>query len=126
MTHDAIKPFVAPKLRRLAGIVALVGVAFVGTRMVGAWPRDVEIRYEFDPEAVRRLHVDYTLEGDAMVSARFRTTDSDRGMLGHTVRLPPGRYDAEITVYDASGKGTSHTRVLAVPPDGEVRFDLRP
>lgn len=126
MTHNAIKPFVAPKLRRLAGIVALVGIAFVGTRMVGAWPRDVEIRYEFDPEEVRRLHVDYSLEGDAMVSARFRTAESDRGMLWHTVRLPPGRYDAEITVYDASGKGTSHTRVLAIPPDGEVRFDLRP
>lgn len=126
MTHDAIKPLVAPKLRRLAVIVALVGIAFVGTRMVRAWPRQVEVRYEFDPEAVRRLHVDYTLGGDAMVSARFRTADGDRGGLRHTVRLPPGRYDAEITIYDAAGNGTSYTRVLVVPPDGEVRFDLRP
>ena len=113
------------RMRRIASLIALIGIAVVAGYMAKVWPRKVEVRYQFPPD-VARLHVDYTLEGEAMVSTRFVTAGREDGSVSHSFELQPGEYEARITVYDAAGVGLVLTRPLIIPADGEVRFDLRP
>lgn len=112
-------------MRRVASLVALIGIAVVAGYMVKVWPRKLAVRYLFPPD-VARFDVDYTLEGEAMLSARFVTEGHETGSLSHELELQPGEYEAQITVYDADGIGVLVSRPLIVPADGEVRFDLRP
>ena len=112
-------------MRRVASLIALIGIAVVAGYMGKVWPRNVAVRYLFPPD-VARFDVDYTLEGEAMLSARFVTEGQATGSLSHELELQPGQYEARITVYDAAGVGVMVTRPLVVPADGEVRFDLRP
>jgi hypothetical protein len=112
-------------MRRVASLIALIGIAVVAGYMAKVWPRKLAVRYLFPPD-VARFDVDYTLEGEAMLSARFVTEGHETGSVSHELELQPGEYEAEITVYDAAGVGVVVTRPLIVPTDGEVRFDLRP
>ncbi|MEM7434925.1 MAG: hypothetical protein AAF436_07220 [Myxococcota bacterium] len=110
--------------RRLATAVALVGIAVVGGQLAKAWPREVEVAYRPDI-GVHRLDVDIVLDGEAIASARFRRLPDDTTDVLHTVSLPPGQYEARITVYGPDGAGTEHLRALTVPAAGLVRVDLR-
>jgi len=104
-------------------VIALVGAAFVGGVLAEVWPRDVEVVYSLDPGATT-LDVDYLQEGEAVASARFRQLDAKTTLVRHTVRLQPGEYRAQITVYGPDGWGVEHAKVLVVPTEGLTRFDL--
>jgi hypothetical protein len=110
--------------RSIAALVAVVGVAVVGSRLAGAWPRDVEVAYEVGPD-VRELDVDYVHEQHAVASARFTQSEAKSTVFRHTVRLPPGQYRVQITAYGSSGLAFEGSEALPVPADGLTRFDLR-
>ena len=110
--------------RRIAAAVALVGVAWVGAHLVRAWPRTVEVAYVPGPE-ITAVDVDYLIDGEAVRSVRFRRTDGDASDLRDTLRLPPGEYQAQITLYRDEGPAVEVLRTLLVPAAGLTRFDLR-
>lgn len=110
--------------RRIATVIAVIGVALVGTQLARAWPRDVEVAYLLGPSAVA-LDVDYLEEGEAVSSARFTRAAMKSNEVRHIVRLQPGHYEARITLYRADGTGIEHSRALIVPAEGLKRFDLR-
>ncbi len=104
--------------------MALVGLAWVGAHLVRAWPRTVEVAYVPGPE-VTRVDVDYLIDGEAVGSVRFRQTAGKASDLRDTLRLPPGEYQAQITLYRAEGPAVELLRTLIVPAAGLTRFDLR-
>jgi hypothetical protein len=110
--------------RRLATLIAVVGIVVVAERLVAHWPRGVEVAYEVSPD-VTELDVDYVYEGGAVASARFRQPDSKRTVFRHSVKLQPGDYQVLITLYRPGGPATEDTRMLRVPAKGVTRFDLR-
>jgi hypothetical protein len=102
----------------------MVGLAVVGARLAGAWPRSVEVAYELGPN-VRALDVDYMHDESAVASVRFTQSDAKTTVFRHTVRLQPGEYRVQITAYGFSGLAFEDSRALRVPADGLTRFDLR-
>jgi len=110
--------------RRIATVIALIGVLFVGSLLARVWPRSVEVAFALDP-GVTKVDVDYLQEGEAVASARFKPPDVKNSIIRHTVRLQPGEYHARITVYLLDGRGVEHAKVLVVPAEGLTRFDLK-
>lgn len=105
-------------------VVAIIGIVVVGGRLARAWPRDVDVAYRAASE-VTALDVDIVLDGEAVKSARFFRTARDQKDFFHTVTLPPGEYEARITVFGPEGEGVEYLRVLSVPTAGITRFDIR-
>ncbi len=111
--------------RRIATVIAVVGVFFIGSRLASVWPRDVDVSYEVD-SGVDELDVDYLQGGEAVSSARFRSAGgAEAGVFRHTVRLQPGEYQVHITLYGHQGDAEELRRSLAAPASDGVRFDLR-
>ena len=110
--------------RRVATIIAVVGVVFVASRLNSLWPRDVDVTYEVGAE-VTELDVDYLQDREAVASVRFDRSAGEKGsFLRHTVRLQPGEYQIHITLYGGDGSAIEEARSLAVPAPGAARFDL--
>jgi hypothetical protein len=124
MTQDHPISPPSPTRKRLATVVVVVGLAVVGGQLARVWPRDVEVVYQPGPQ-VRRVDVDVVQDGEAVTSARFNRTAGDSSALSHKVSLQPGEYRAHITVYGLDGRGIEHSRLLIVPADGVIQFDLR-
>jgi hypothetical protein len=110
--------------RRIATLVAVIGLAFVGSRLAQVWPRDVEVVYEVGPE-IGGLDVDYLRGGEAVASVRFGQTDAKAPFFRHMLRLQPGEYQIHITLYEQDGSAIERAGQLAVPSDGITRLDLR-
>jgi hypothetical protein len=110
--------------RRLATVIAVVGIVIVGQRLMARWPRETEIAFEVSPQ-VDELNVDYLLDEGAVASARFTQPEAKKTVFRHSVRLQPGEYEVHMTVYGAGGPAVEDARVLVVPTEGVTRFDLR-
>ena len=111
--------------RRIATVIAVIGVFFVGSRLASVWPRAVDVSYEVD-SSVSELDVDYLQEGEAVSSARFRSAGgAEPRFFRHTVRLRPGEYQLHITLYGHQGDAEELRRSLTAPASHGVRFDLR-
>jgi hypothetical protein len=110
--------------RRLAVVVAVIGVAFVGSRLAHVWPRDVEVVYDVGPETLG-LDVDYLQGGEAAASVRFTRSTAKVPIFRHVVRLQPGGYQIHITRYGLDGSAEEQTRRIAVPAPSVTRVDLR-
>lgn len=110
--------------RRIATLVAVIGVVFVGSRLAQVWPREVELVYEVGPE-IGELDVDYLQGGEAVASVRFGQTAAKTPFFRHMLRLQPGEYQIHITLYEQDGSAIERTERLAVPSDGITRLDLR-
>jgi hypothetical protein len=110
--------------RRVATLVALIGVAFVASRLANLWPRDVEVVFEAGPE-VREVDVDYVQAGEAVSSVRFGQSAMNPNIFRHVVRLQPGEYQVHITLYGQDGSATEQVRRLAVPAAPVTRMDLK-
>jgi len=110
--------------RRIATVIALIGVAFVGSSLARVWPRDVEVAFSLDP-GVTELDVDYLEGEEAVASARVRSPGGEAPVVRHVVRLQPGTYEARITVYGPDDRAVEHAKVLVVPAQGLTRFDLK-
>lgn len=122
MMHAPLTP--SPARKRLATVIAVVGLAVVGGQLARAWPQEVEVAYQ--PAAdVRRVDVDIVHDGEAVASVRFQRAADDDDAFFHTLNLQPGQYRAQITVYGSDGRGIEHSRPLTVPAHGLTRFDLR-
>ena len=109
--------------RRVATVVAVVGVAFVGSQLAKVWPREVATTYEVGPQ-VRELDIDYLQGGEAVASVRFTQTGPETSVFRHNVRLQPGEYQVHITLYGQDEPAIELTRQLAVPARGVTRFNL--
>ncbi len=110
--------------RRIAALVAIIGVVVVASRLATAWPRNVNVAYEVGPGVVA-LDVDYVQDGQAVWSARFEQPGGKVERFRHSVRLQPGDYQAQITVYTAEGAAREAARKLTAPARGLIRIDLR-
>jgi hypothetical protein len=110
--------------RRIATVIAVIGMVLVGGHLARVWPRTVEVAYSLGPGVVA-VDVDYLKEGEAAASARFEQSDAKTTVVRHAVRLQPGEYQAQITVYRSDGPAIEHTRMLIVPADGLTQFDLK-
>lgn len=111
--------------RRLAALIAVVGIVVVAQRLVAHWPRGVEVAYQVEPD-VTELDVDYLDDGDAVASARFTNPGSKTTVFHHSVKLAPGEYRVLITLYRGQSLASEDSRTLRVPAEGQTRFDLRP
>jgi hypothetical protein len=92
--------------RRIATLIAVIGVAFVGP-------------------GIAELDVDYLQDGEAVASARFGVAAQNARFFRHSVRLQPGEYQVHITLYGTDGSAVEEARSLAVPARGMTRFDLK-
>jgi hypothetical protein len=110
--------------RRIATIIAVIGVAFVASRLASVWPRDTHVTYEVGP-GIAELDVDYLQEDEAVASVRFAGATQGEPFFRHTVRLQPGEYQIHITLYGHDGSAVEEARSLAVPARGANRFDLK-
>jgi len=110
--------------RRLAAVVAVIGVVFVGSGLANGWPRDVEVLYEVDP-GTGGLDIDYLQGGEAAASVRFTRSTAKADIFRHVVRLQPGEYQIHITRYGLDGSAEEQIRRIAVPAPSVTRVDLR-
>lgn len=110
--------------RRLATVIAMIGIIFVAERLVSRWPRNVEVAYEVTPD-VSELDVDYLYREGAVASARFRRLEAKTTIFRHVVRLQPGEYRVLLTLYRPEEAAVEEDKVLVVPAEGVTRFDLR-
>lgn len=123
---DSTWNIITPAIRRrIATVIAIVGIAFVASRLGRAWPRSVEVAYAV-PASVGELDADYLQSGAAVASVRFRQLSENSGGFRHVVSLRPGAYRVHITLYGRDGSAVEHVRDLSVPTSGVTRFDLRP
>ncbi len=107
--------------RRLATLVALVGVVLVGTKLSGAVPRDVAIEYRLgEHRDVEEVRIAYVLNGEEVIGVRF---EGPGARLSHEVSLAPGRYRIEALVREAGAQRVVR-RALRVPAAGVVTIDL--
>ena len=93
MAHAPRTPF--PTRKRLATVIAVVGLAVVGGQLARAWPREVEVAYQPGPE-VRRVDVDIVQEDVAVASDRFHRALGGDGAFFHTLSLQPGHSRTRI------------------------------
>jgi hypothetical protein len=110
--------------RRIATVIAVIGVLVVGRELANAWPRETPILYEVGP-SVAELDADVLQEGEAVASARFRRPEASPGTLRHAPRLQPGRYELRVTIRGRDGSAFEEVRSLSVPAAGPTRIDLR-
>ena len=110
--------------RRVATIIAVIGLTFVGSRLASLWPRDTRVTYEVGP-GIAELDVDYLRDEEAVASVRFAAAPEGEPFFRHTVRLQPGEYQIHITLYGRDGSAVEQARRLAVPARGATRFDLK-
>ena len=110
--------------RRIATLVAVVGVAVVTHRLATVWPRNIDVEYEVGPGVVA-LDVDYLEDGEAVSSARFSLSGGKPERFRDSLRLQPGQYQALITIYVSEGPAREVARQLFVPAEGLIRIDLR-
>ena len=110
---------------RIAAIILAIAVIIIGPRLTRIWPSTVKIEYDL-PAQITQLDVDYTLNGDAMLSARFGKSMTETEKIQHELKLQPGRYDVIFKLYDGDHSVSEITRTLLVPNEGMVRFQLNP
>ena len=123
---DSTWNIITPAIRRrIAMVIAIVGIVFVASRLGAAWPRSVEVAYAVPP-SVDELDADYLQSGAAVASVRFRQLADNSSAFRHIVRLRPGAYRVHITLSGQDGSAVEHVRDLSVPTSGVTRFDLRP
>lgn len=110
--------------RRIATVVALVGIVIVAGRLGTSWPRDVAVAYRVG-STIEELDADYLQAGLAVASVRFNRAPGKTSDFHHVVRLQPGEYRVHITLYGQDGSAVERVRQLSVPASGLTRFDLR-
>ena len=110
--------------RRIATVIAVVGMLFVGSRLASVWPRETSVAYEVGAD-VRALDVDYLQDGEAVCSARFGQPERKTRVFRHTARLQPGRYQVAITLRGDHAEPVQVERTLVVPGGELTTFDLR-
>jgi hypothetical protein len=110
--------------RRIATVIALLGVLVVGSKLANAWPRETSIVYQVGPE-IEELDVDVVEGAEAVASARFRQAERSAEAFRHAPRLKPGEYRLLLTIRGTDGSAFEEVRTLRVPADGTTRFDLR-
>jgi hypothetical protein len=113
--------------KRIARVVAVLGVALVGAHLVSTLPREVEIRYDLggDHRRATEIHLSYLVEGDEMKGVRFHYAHGAPKVVRHRLDLAPGAYRVVASLH---GPDLSRTlqRDLEVPAEGVIRIDLDP
>jgi len=117
--------FLKDHRRRIARVVAVVGVLLVGLTLFDAAPREVAVRYRLGPDHrdVAEARIAYVQDGDELKVVSFRYERGGPETIFHTVELSPGRYDVVARLRRPDEVQTV-TRHLEVPSDGVVRIDL--
>ncbi len=113
------------KRSRLLPLLTVGAVLLIASRLSGAVPREVSLRYDLGPEhgTVTEARIGYHRDGEEIQTVRFAYARGAPSVLAHRVSLSPGRYEV---VADVLGSGTSRSvvRSLVVPAEGVVRMRL--
>lgn len=120
-------PRVRPTLRKLAGLVLLVGGVLIGAWLLDSsshGPVPVEIHYLLgDPPVARGLEVLFAPESGGPIVARFETQLVANDVKQIT-RLPAGRHVMDITMILPSGERRGVRRVIEASRGAVIRLEL--
>ena len=111
--------------KRLAPAVVIAAVAVVGNVLLGAFPREVTIRYDLGPAhaAVTEARIAYTLSGEEVKGVRYGYESGAPAFITHTLELSPGRYEVVASLWEGE-RQRRIVRPLTVPTEGQVRMVL--
>jgi hypothetical protein len=113
------------KRRRLLPLLVVVAVLVMGSRLAGAVPREVSMRYELAPRygTLEEARIGYRLDGEEVKAVRFAYAEGAPSVVHHEVTLSPGHYEIVADVVH-EGVASRFIRTLEVPADGVVRVRL--
>lgn len=113
--------------KRLARLVAVLGVLLVGAHLLSTLPREVEIRYDLggDHRRATEIHLSYVADGAEMKGVRFHYAHGAPKVIRHRVDLTPGEYRVVASLHGPDLSRTLH-RDLEMPAEGVVRIALDP
>lgn len=113
--------------KRVATLVAVLGLAVVGAQFLGATPRKVDVRFALGSahEHVTDARIVYRRDDDgaAVKGTRVHYEEGAPRTVRDTVQLPPGRYRVEARLRGPNLRREVEQR-LEVPHDGPVRLEF--
>ena len=112
--------------RRLAPLVAMAAVLAVGLELWNSHPRETEIRLALSGEHAGVVGVDlrFIQDGEEMRGIRLSFPRGAPRLVPCTIDLGPGRYRMAVELRLQDGRWSSFERVLTVPADAPVRFEV--
>ena len=112
-----------PQLRRLAGLVALVGALGVGGLLLRATAQvvTVTVHYRMGQPPPARVSAVYRKPGDPEILGRFETTLTAVPVV-HRARLPKGSIEVTVEVADRAPE----VRRFEAEADREITLSLEP
>lgn len=112
-----------PLLRRVAGLVALVGALGVGSLLLRATTQvvNVSIHYRLGQPPPPRVSAEYRKPGDPEILGRFETTLTGVPVV-HRARLPKGSIEVTVSVADRAPE----VRRFEAEADREITLSLEP
>ena len=121
MIRRMLRRFFQTHRRRLASLVLIVGLVWIGTKVAHVFPRDVHIEYQLSPhQVIDSVEITYLHRGEEVVAVRF---DHPPHRFVHTVSLSPGRYRIEA-IRTQAGQREIIDRAFRVPVEGTLHIDL--
>lgn len=123
---ERFRHFVLTQRRRLATLFLLLGIVVIGKGFVTEWPREREVHYVFDAGLAhcKQARIDYLSEGEVVSALQVGFPDGVPTRVVHHPTLADGRYDVTIDLSLEGGQVDRHRRVLEVPYEGVMRFQV--
>jgi hypothetical protein len=112
--------------RRIAPIVLIAGLLFVGHTANEEIPRTQEVSYVLSDEQrkAESLRVSYAQAGETVIDIALRFAPSAPGVVSHSPSLRPGQYDVTIELTGRAFPGQVLSRTLTVPTEPRARIRL--
>ena len=109
--------------RRIAGFILLIGVLFVGSRLLGTRDKLVDATLAYGvPPGTKHLEVEAFVSGQDAPVARLVANDlHDVPVVTHKTRLPPGTVRLVVTVDESPPE----QRTIEVTSGAVITVDLR-
>lgn len=118
--------FVDRHRRRLASVVALLGLAVLGLTLWPAVPKETELELVLGPDhaQVVEVRVAYVQQQEELQGVRLRFPEGAPGVVRHRVSLPSGRFEVRLDLLRRGAPALSFVRTFETPADGVVRLHL--
>ena len=108
--------------RRVATLIAVGGVLFIGTHLANAWPREVPIEY-IVPDDTESLEIRYRLNGELIQTVKFGKALCASGRIPHQPSLAAGTYHIEAIVL-REGRSQLYKRSFIAPSEEKIAIRL--
>jgi hypothetical protein len=120
-----LRPLLArltPHKQRIARLVGLTGVLLVGSQLLRAAPRDVEVELKLGPAHRQfvEVRVAYVQQGEEVHGVAYKFPDGAPGLLHHSVQLPAGEFEVHTELTPPRGRILANIDRLQAPSDGRV------